>query len=78
MVRMLRALLAVPDIVFSVLLLIAQAGWFLVSLRVQRDLAAWRLERRLRGHGIDRENAEMLASQYREMGNPLKYLRSRF
>jgi len=76
--RIARAILAVPDIVLTVILLILQIGWFLVSLRWRRDLSAWRLERRLRRHGIDRNVAERLAEQYRDMGNPLKYLRSRF
>ncbi|MBN1858054.1 hypothetical protein JW848_02475 [Candidatus Bipolaricaulota bacterium] len=78
MLRILRALLAVPDIIFSILLLIAGAGRFVVSLWWRRNLAAWRLERRLRGHGIDPGVAEKLAEQYRDMGRPLKYLRSRF
>jgi len=70
--------LALPDIIFSVLLLVVQTGWFVASLKWHRDVSAWRLERRLRRYGIDAKVAEELAGQYREMGNPLKYLRSRF
>ena len=77
MLRRFRALIAVPDIVFSILLLVAGAGRFVVSLWWRRNLAAWRLERRLRSYGIDAEIAEELAEQYRDMGKPLKYLRSR-
>jgi len=59
-------------------LLVVETGWFVGSLKWHRDTSAWRLERRLRRYGIDAEVAEELAEQYRDMGNPLKYLRSRF